>query len=187
MKCPAQGAGNQKEGKMTRGILFVLGISLSLAGPALGEIYRWTDREGKLHFSDKPPHLETQKIDLFVNDGIKPLPREGKPARDGREKESRKKEARKVLRAEDYQINFSTAQRGDELTISGRIGNGPECPSLKVTMHVQDQRGNREKVVGMVSNVGYGRSDLLDARTRVPAADFRNEWTITDIDVYCRQ
>lgn len=171
-----------------RGILIALGVSVALAGPAAGEIYRWTDREGKLHFSDKPPHVEMKRIELFVNDGIKPIPREGKRGRSGREKEERKKkEARGKLRAEEYQINFSTSQRGDELTVSGRIGNGPECPSLKVTLWVQDERGNREKVTGMVGNVGYGRSDLLDARTRVPAADFRNEWTITDIDVYCRQ
>lgn len=172
------------------GILLALGMAFALAGPAAAEIYRWTDREGKLHFSDKPPHVETQRIELFVNDGIKPIPREGTSGRSGKTKEDRKeskKEARRELRAQDYQINFSTSQRGDELTVSGRIGNGPECPALRVTVRVQDQRGNRKEVLGTVGNVGYGRSDLLDARTRVPAADFRNEWTITDIDVYCRQ
>jgi hypothetical protein len=173
-----------------RGIAFSLGILLLFAAPPAGaEIYRWKDREGKLHFSDTPPHVETEKISLFPNDGIKPLPRE--PKREKEQKKTapsrKKKEEAKALGAEDYQINFSAGQRGDELAVSGRIGNGPECPSLKVSVRVQDGRGTRKTVTGIVSNVGYGRSDLLDARTRVAPSGSRNDWTITDIDVLCRQ
>lgn len=169
-----------------RGIAFSLGILLVLAAPAVGEIYKWTDEKGKLHFSDRPPHVEAEKVSLFQNDGIKPLPREPKQTKTAVLPRT-KKEKPKELRAEDYQINFSAGQRGDELTVSGRIGNGPECPNLKVSVRVQDERGTRKTVTGVVGNVGYGRSDLLDARTTVAPRSARNDWTITDIDVYCRQ
>ena len=34
----------------------------------LAEIYQWTDKNGKVHFSDKEPrHLESKKIELKIN------------------------------------------------------------------------------------------------------------------------
>lgn len=171
-----------------RGIALLFCILFVVAVPAGGEIYRWKDESGKLHFSDKPPHVETEKISLFPNDGIKPLPRETKGAKSGKTAHAprKKKERAKELRAEDYEINFSAASRGNELTVSGRIGNGPECPGLKVSVDLQDEGGRRKTVTGVVGNVGYGRSDLLHAATRVPSGSGK-DWTITGIDVYCRQ
>lgn len=169
-----------------RRIAFLLGVSLlAVAGPAGGEIYRWKDAEGRLHFSDTPPHVETEKVEFFPNDGIKPLPRETKRTKKDPLSRTKKKKPKRI-RAEDYEINFSASQRGDQLTVSGRIGNGPECPDLKVSVRLQDERGTRKSVAGIVGNVGYGRSDLLQARTRVTAAPL-NDWTITDIEVNCRQ
>lgn len=165
-----------------RGVLFSLGALLLFSADAAGEIYRWVDKEGKLHFSDRPPHVETEKVGLFLNDGIEPL----RPGPRPKGERPRKKEKKRKIRAGDYQINFSASQRGNELAVSGRIGNGPECPNLKVSVRLQDEKGTRKTVTAVVSNVGYGRSDLIDARARVSSGDFRNDWTITDIAVDCR-
>ncbi|MBA1331992.1 hypothetical protein QQ73_12985 [Candidatus Endoriftia persephone str. Guaymas] len=49
-------------------ILAVLALCLLIAGHATAEIFKWTDRNGKVHFSDKKPrHLEAKKIKLKIN------------------------------------------------------------------------------------------------------------------------
>ncbi|HEV8645322.1 MAG TPA: DUF4124 domain-containing protein [Burkholderiales bacterium] len=37
------------------GVLTTLACGCLLAIPALGELYKWTDAEGKVHYSDQPP------------------------------------------------------------------------------------------------------------------------------------
>jgi len=37
------------------GLLTALACGCLLATPALGELYKWTDAEGKVHYSDQPP------------------------------------------------------------------------------------------------------------------------------------
>jgi len=49
-------------------ILAVLALCLLIAGHATAEIFKWTDENGKVHFSDKKPrHLEAKKIKLKIN------------------------------------------------------------------------------------------------------------------------
>jgi len=40
---------------MIAGLLTALACGCLLAMPALGELYKWTDAEGKVHYSDQPP------------------------------------------------------------------------------------------------------------------------------------
>lgn len=40
---------------MIAGVLTALACGCLLAIPALGELYKWTDAEGKVHYSDQPP------------------------------------------------------------------------------------------------------------------------------------
>ncbi|MFD2453595.1 DUF4124 domain-containing protein [Ideonella paludis] len=39
---------------MTKAML-LCGLALALCGVQAGELYKWTDAQGKVHFSDKPP------------------------------------------------------------------------------------------------------------------------------------
>ena len=39
---------------MNKGLL-LCGLALALSGVQAGELYKWTDAQGKVHFSDKPP------------------------------------------------------------------------------------------------------------------------------------
>jgi len=43
------------------GLLTVLSCGYLLAMPALGETYKWTDAEGKVHYSDQPPPPNVKK------------------------------------------------------------------------------------------------------------------------------
>jgi hypothetical protein len=43
------------------GVLTTLACGCLLAIPALGELYKWTDAEGKVHYSDQPPPPNIKK------------------------------------------------------------------------------------------------------------------------------
>lgn len=45
---------------MIRSAVFL--IALTLAAPAAAELYRWTDSQGRVHYSDQPPPPEIKKI-----------------------------------------------------------------------------------------------------------------------------
>src|SRR4051812_20635403 len=40
----------------------VLGAALALQAFAQGNVYRWTDKEGKVHFSDAPPPDDAKDV-----------------------------------------------------------------------------------------------------------------------------
>ena len=46
---------------MTAGLLTTLACGCLLALPALGELYKWTDAQGKVHYSDQPPPPEVKQ------------------------------------------------------------------------------------------------------------------------------
>lgn len=46
---------------MTAGLLTTLACACLLAIPALGELYKWTDAQGKVHYSDQPPPPEVKQ------------------------------------------------------------------------------------------------------------------------------
>ncbi|PKG86466.1 DUF4124 domain-containing protein [Colwellia sp. 75C3] len=51
--------------------VFVLVTSSILSFTSIAEIYTWTDKDGKVHFSDKPIHDEkVTKVKLKVNNNI---------------------------------------------------------------------------------------------------------------------
>ncbi|MCF6219137.1 MAG: DUF4124 domain-containing protein [Gammaproteobacteria bacterium] len=55
--------------KWATSLLFISILLSSL--PAMGEIYKWVDKEGNVHFGDKPQskvNAETVKIDKFTPD-----------------------------------------------------------------------------------------------------------------------
>ncbi len=47
---------------MHAGRLFCFGLLALLAAPVHAELYKWTDGEGKVHYSDQPPTVEAQTI-----------------------------------------------------------------------------------------------------------------------------
>ena len=53
------------DGAMNRLHALLLCLACSLALPAVGEIYKWTDSTGKVHYSDKPP-AEAKKQEIKV-------------------------------------------------------------------------------------------------------------------------
>ena len=53
--------------RLVRGSFFVLALWL-FAGPAAAEIYKWTDEQGRVHYSDqKPTGQEFEQVEVQVN------------------------------------------------------------------------------------------------------------------------
>ncbi|WP_341677838.1 DUF4124 domain-containing protein [Niveibacterium sp. SC-1] len=50
----------------------LLGCALAFAFPAMGEVYKWTDAQGKAHYGDVPPNTEqnAKGVDLNVTEGV---------------------------------------------------------------------------------------------------------------------
>lgn len=44
--------------------LFLLTVTLALAATASAEIYKWTDNQGNVHYSDKPPATPAEVLDI---------------------------------------------------------------------------------------------------------------------------
>ena len=84
-------------------LLLLCGLAL-MAGHAHAELYKWTDSQGKIHYSDQPPTVKTQTI-KNPSAGQDETTSEAKKSLDARDQEflKRKKdteEARKKAEAE---------------------------------------------------------------------------------------
>jgi len=47
----------------------VILLALVFAAPAAAELYRWTDSQGRVHYSDQPPPSEIKKLKRIVTPG----------------------------------------------------------------------------------------------------------------------
>jgi len=55
---------------MKHGLISALLTGLILFSPlAVGEVYRWVDEKGKVHFGDKPPTKEAEKLKVRPSKG----------------------------------------------------------------------------------------------------------------------
>lgn len=84
-----------------RSLLFCL--LLALATPALAEVYKWTDEQGKVHYSNvPPPTVETEPVKLTHPEGVKPPERNVEPPvrrnREADDERSRKQECARLQR-----------------------------------------------------------------------------------------
>lgn len=71
-------------------VSLLLGAAL-LAPPAHGEVYRWVDDQGRLHFGDKPPNRETANSVPIIS---RPTPATPAPT-----EEERRDKQQRLLRA----------------------------------------------------------------------------------------
>lgn len=133
---------------MTAGLLTTLACGCLLAIPALGELYKWTDEQGKVHYSDQPPPPDV-KQPVTVKPRS-PAPRTaapetaGTPAaapksvaeqdaefnqrrveaaeREAAEKKAAKESAEKKKNCEQARAQLARAQSGARMTRYGQNG-----------------------------------------------------------------
>jgi hypothetical protein len=176
-----------------RAILKFVPVVLIFLGVSVGAqpVYTWRDENGTLHFSDKPRHPSAERYDGLEGDRLQTYRQPWQPVintRPSPQSTSTQGAPRhQVITAADYEINISASQRNRDVTVSGRIGNGPECKNLLVTIYIRDRQGRSERVSGTVSNVGQGRSDLLHVKKRVHYGDVFNHWDVLNTVAQCAE
>jgi hypothetical protein len=163
------------------GIVFLFFI----ISPAAAQIYKWVDKDGRVHFSDRPIDTTAQKLDLRDSDGggsniqpIKESPKSNQPAAPQRTK------SLASITASDYTISSSIRQQGDVIIISGRIEGGPECPRLNLSFYVRTGSGGIDQLTATVENAGGFGSKVFEAR-KTPWPKTSERWVISNTYATC--
>lgn len=67
-----------------------LGLAIVAAGPVQAELYKWTDGEGKVHYSDQPPSSAAHTVNRTAT-GQSAITREAQKALDEKDEAYRKR------------------------------------------------------------------------------------------------
>ena len=172
------------------------------------KIYRWVDKNGSVHFSDKPYSENAQEIRINET-GIE---MDETPATDGQEQPVTpsssldsprnaeelpaineetpvKKEVveEKPVSAEDYKITTTISTLGEDLvSISGRIGSGPKCYDLSVIATATNINGMRAKIRDQVRKSSTSGSVTFKGTAKATGnAEDPGFWKIDSVTVSC--
>ncbi len=74
-----------------RSMILAVSVLLACAAASAGEVYKWTDKDGRVHYGDRPKH-EAEALDTKPGSGTGE-PSESEAARLAREAECQKKKA----------------------------------------------------------------------------------------------
>lgn len=87
------------------------GLAL-MAGHAHAELYKWTDEQGKVHYSDQPPTLKAQTI-RSPSAGQEAITSEAKKSLDAQDQDflKRKKEAEEARKKAEAEAEKERVQR----------------------------------------------------------------------------
>ena len=117
-------------------LAFVCGCLLAL--PALGELYKWTDAEGKVHYSDQPPPPN-------VKQPIKVKPRVPSAATAVPEAAGTPAEAPKSVAEQDAEFNRRRVEAAER-----------EAAAQKAAKEVADKKKNCEQAKAQVAGLQSG-------------------------------
>ena len=129
----------------------ILILLTALSFPAFGQVYKWTDAEGNVHFGTQPPpgqqeevHIRESKTGPMVTEKQKRL-----VERIDREREARHQERMAEARAERNQTNY-------------------DCESAQSDLeYYQESRDEIGSTGYSPGDMSYVKSKIADARRRV--------------------
>ena len=177
---------------------------------AQAKIYRWVDKNGSVHFSDKPYAENAQEIEINEtgiemdetpdDEGQKqpvttpPFPEKPRPAvkktainKDAADKQEAAGD--KIITEADYKVTTTIGILGEDIvSISGRIGSGPECNDLSVTATAINDNGLSAKIRDQVKKSRSFGSVTYKGTAK--AAGKRDEdvsgfWKIDSVEIRC--
>jgi len=176
---------------------------------AQAKIYRWTDNNGTVHFSDKPYSENAQEIKINetgieldeASDDDKPEQPAAtapvadkpfqKPADKGRTAKSSpvkpEQPEDKPITEADYKITTTIGKLGaDLISISGRIGSGPECNDMSVTATATNDNGLTAKIKDQVrKSSSFGSVTFKGTAKAVGSAEDRGFWKVDSVTIRC--
>ncbi|MEN8688197.1 MAG: DUF4124 domain-containing protein [Desulfuromonadales bacterium] len=189
-------------------ILLVFFVSAAQA-----KIYRWVDKNGSVHFSDKPSSDEAEEI-IIVETGIdlveasdaegveQPAPTEppteksqanGKqPSADRAGRATQAAAKKKVVEDQaiteaDYKITTTIGKLGaDLISISGRIGSGPKCYDLTIIATATNENGLTATIKDQVrKSSSFGSVTYKGTAKAVGSGEDRGFWKVDSVSVRC--
>ncbi|WP_323846336.1 DUF4124 domain-containing protein [Microbulbifer magnicolonia] len=136
--------------KSVLGALLLGGLLLSGAAACAGELYRWVDAEGKVHFGDRPP-LEARAENIGgelrpINSADAPAPQQTASRRQqlNPEREYDNRQRQRELQQQQQMTRACNAARRDLRLLQGRVAvidaNGKE---IKMTERERQEQADR--------------------------------------------
>jgi len=187
----------------------VLAIMLVLfIATAQAKIYRWVDKNGSVHFSDKPSAENAQEIEINetgieIDEGpaaegqeqpVTPSPSLDSPRNAEElpainEETTVKKEVveEKPVSAGDYKITTAISTLGDDLvSVSGRIGSGPKCYDMSVVATAINENGLTAKIRDQVrKSSSFGSVTFKGTARATGDAEDSGFWKIDSVTISC--
>jgi hypothetical protein len=178
-------------------------LFLVLTFTAHAEIYKWVDKNGTIHFTDKV-YTDKAKEVKIQGTGINVQNTEGgtgqeivQNSQEGAKGKSiktatpvvedqAKDEEREITEA-DYKITSSVGKLGgDVISISGRISSGPACKNMIVTATARNENGLSAMITQQISkSTSYG-STIYEGVAKVSgSAEDYSFWQVDTVTVRC--
>ena len=128
---------NKREGSRSTPIVtLTVVLALVLAGTLplhAGEMYRWVDKEGKLHFSDQPPPADAKQSQQLVTPVV-PERSERSERSEGDNESSASYADRQRRAAEAIQADRSARTQGKAETAASRAKQQQACTAAKAEL-----------------------------------------------------
>ena len=185
-------------------VLFVLFTSSAQA-----KIYRWVDKNGSVHFSDKPYSEDAQEIKINETgieldeasvDEEQEQPATTNPvaeksiqqpaSKDNTTRKDPVKEEQpedQTITEADYKISTTIGKLGaDLISISGRIGSGPKCYDMSVIATATNDSGLTAKIKDQVrKSSSFGSVTFKGTAKATGSAEDRGFWKVDSVEIRC--
>jgi hypothetical protein len=194
----------------TAALAIILAIFVSAAQ---AKIYRWVDKNGTVHFSDKPYSEEAEEI-IVVETGIDleeapdaeeaKQPEATEPPAEKSQSTSKQPSANQadmttkaavkeepvednIITEADYKITTTIGKLGaDLISISGRIGSGPKCYNLTVNVTASNDNGLTATIKDQVrKSSSFGSVTYKGTAKAVGSGEDPGFWRVDSVTVRC--
>lgn len=164
------------------------------------KVYKWIDKNGTIHFSDRPQHSDRKSVMIVPSSEETPNRTQHKTGQEVAslkdkisqlpKKQSRSIWAKKISRgqfvtSEGYEITTYAQHLGKKLIFSGRVEGGPECSTLTLAGYLENRDGDRVRLTAQASDVG-SLGKLFESRpARVPW--IKKGWDVERLSASCSE
>lgn len=172
---------------MKRFFVVLMFITIIPAMCYSGEMYKWTDKNGVVRFTNTAPPPDAQKVGNEVNYKAEPITKdEDKPDymkydRPAKSSSSKSDSSGSVSenKTSEYRFNWSTPRvSGGDLTLSGSVERGEKCKLLSVEVFLVDENGLKKNITCQASDVGGSGSRIIHGTTSI-SSYYGSNWKIT--------
>jgi len=179
------------------------------ASTAQAKIYRWVDKNGTVHFSDKPYSEDAQEIKInetgieldeasvdeeqeqpVTTNSVEEKSLQQPASKDNTTRKEPVKEEQpedQIITEADYKISTTIGKLGaDLISISGRIGSGPKCYDMSVIATATNDSGLTARIKDQVrKSSSFGSVTFKGTAKATGSAEDRGFWKVDSVTVRC--